>query len=64
MEFNSKEELFTFLSDLQGQIANLQETVDKLKPVEEEPPAEEGTQPEEVVTDDEINEIDKLLQGD
>lgn len=63
MEFNTKEELVNFLTELQGTIANLQEQMDKMSPVkvDEETPATETT-PDEV-TDEEVNEIDALLQG-
>lgn len=64
MELNSKEELVALLTDLQGQLANMQETVDKLSPVEEkaEEVAEETGIEEEKLSDEEISEIDKLLQ--
>lgn len=67
MEINSKEELVTLLADLQGQMANMQETIDKLSPVEEnadeadDADKEEGSEEEEI-SEDEVNEIDKLLQ--
>lgn len=70
MEINSKEELVTLLGDLQGQMANMQETIDKLSPVEEKADEadesddagkEEGSEEEEI-SEDEVNEIDKLLQ--
>ena len=64
MEINTKEELVTLLTDLQGQLANMQETVDKLAPVEEvaEEGAEEtGTETEEL-SEEEVSDIDKLLQ--
>ena len=66
LSFETADDLTNFLIDLQGQIANLTETVDKIKPVEE--PAEEATEEpkeepvEEEVTEEEISEIDKLLQ--
>jgi len=63
MEINSKEELVTVLSDLQGQMANMQETIDKLSPVEEEP-TEENKSDKEELSDEEVSEIDKLLQED
>ena len=64
MEINSKEELITLISDLQGQIANMQETIDKLSPVEEEAKKddEEKGSEEEKLSDEEVSEIDKLLQ--
>ena len=68
LSFETADDLTSFLLDLQGQIANLTETVDKIKPVEEpaeeEKPEEETKEDpvEEEVTDEEISEIDKLLQ--
>ena len=70
LSFETADELTNFLIDLQGQIANLTETVDKIKPVEEpaeeeKPEEEEETKEdpvEEEVTEEEISEIDKLLQ--
>lgn len=67
LSFETADELTNFLIDLQGQIANLTETVDKIKPVEEseeEKPEEETKDDpvEEEVTEEEISEIDKLLQ--
>ena len=67
LSFETADELTNFLIDLQGQIANLTETVDKIKPVEE-PAEEEVTEEpkeepvEEEVNEEEISEIDKLLQ--
>ena len=57
-EFNIEE----FLS-LDG-YANMQETIDKLSPVEEvaEEVAEETGQETEELSDEEVSEIDKLLQ--
>lgn len=65
MEFGSKEELFTFLGDLDGRINNLTEQLDKLNPVDETEETTEDT-PEDTpdVTEEEINEIDKMLQGE
>lgn len=64
MEFNTKEDLVLFLTDLQGQLANMQETIDKLSPVEEsaEEVAEDITEETEELSDEEISEIDQLLQ--
>ena len=69
LSFETADDLTDFLIDLQGQIANLTETVDKIKPVEEpaeeKPEEEEETKEdpvEEEVTEEEISEIDKLLQ--
>lgn len=70
LSFATADELTTFLMDLQGQIVNLQETIDKMNPVEEaEPtedtedtPAEETPTEEEAPTEEELSEIDALLQ--
>ena len=67
LSFETADDLTSFLLDLQGQIANLTETVDKIKPVEEseeEKPEEETKEDpvEEEVSEEEISEIDKLLQ--
>lgn len=64
MDITTKEELFKVITDLQGQIANMQETIDKLSPVEEvaEEVAEETEQETEELSDEEVSEIDKLLQ--
>ena len=66
MEINSKDDLIGIITELQGTIATLQETVDKLAPVaEEEPAAEEMTEGvSEEVSDAELDDIDKLLQED
>lgn len=65
LSFKTADELSNFLMDLQGQIGNMQQTIDKLSPVEETPKedeeGEEGKTPEEP-SQDEISEIDKLLQ--
>ena len=67
LSFETADDLTSFLLDLQGQIANLTETVDKIKPVEEpaeeEPEEETKEEPvEEEPTEEEVSEIDKLLQ--
>lgn len=62
LSFKTADELTKFLMDLQGQIANMQETIDKLSPVEEK--AEETEVKEEELSDEEINEIDRLLQSE
>ena len=67
MEIKSKDDLVNFLTDLDGRIENLTETVDKLSPVEEEEETED--QPDTLngttePTEDEVNEVDKLLQED
>lgn len=70
LSFKTADELTDFLMDLQGQIVNVQETVDKLAPVEENEPVEETTEnneeseetPVEEPSEEELNEIDQLLQ--
>src|SRR5699024_3255260 len=68
LSFETADDLTDFLIDLQGQIANLTETVHKIKPVEEpaeeEKPEEETKeeQVEEEPTKEEVSKIDKLLQ--
>jgi len=64
MDINTKEDLLKVITDLQGQMSNMQETIDKLSPVEEEASDEvvEEKQDEENLSDEEISEIDKLLQ--
>lgn len=64
MEFKTKEELATFLTDLQGQMENLQQTVDKLSPVVEEETTPVDETLEETPGEEEVNEIDALLQGE
>jgi len=66
LSFKTADELSTFLMDLQGQIGNLQETVDKLSPVEEESTEEtkEDTGSDQELTDEEVSEIDQLLQSE
>ena len=64
MEISTKEELFKVITDLQGQMANMQETIDKLSPVEEsaEEVVEDVAEETEELSDEEISEIDQLLQ--
>lgn len=64
LSFKTADELTSFLMDLQGQMTNMQETIDKLSPVEEK--AEETTEEttEEELSDDEVSEIDQLLQSE
>ena len=63
LSFKTADDLSTFLMDLQGQIGNMQETIDKLSPVEEE--EEEGKEETtEELSDEEVSEIDKLLQSE
>ena len=65
ISFKTADELSNFLLDLQGQISNLTETVDKLSPVTETD--EETDTPDEQaeeMTDEEISEIDQLLQSE
>lgn len=65
LSFKTADELTNFLLDLQGQIVNLTETVDKLSPVTETD--EETDTPDEQteqLSDEEISEIDQLLQSE
>lgn len=63
MDINTKEDLLKVITDLQGQMSNMQETIDKLSPVEEEAAEEVVDEKEEDdLSDEEISEIDKLLQ--
>ena len=70
MELTTKDDLVKYLTDLQGQIGNMQETIDKLSPVEEaaeevaEEPGQESEQETEELSDEEVNEIDQLWQED
>lgn len=67
LSFKTADDLSTFLMDLQGQIGNMQETIDKLSPVEENAGGEETeeTPPaEEELSDEEVSEIDQLLQSE
>lgn len=66
LSFKTADELTQFLMDLQGQIMNMQETIDKLSPVEEKAEEQEGESEgkEEELSDEEINEIDRLLQSE
>jgi len=65
MEINSKDDLIGIITELQGTVAALQETIDKLAPVAEEETAEETTEGvSEAVSDAELDDIDKLLQED
>ena len=66
LSFKTADELTNFLLDMQGQLANMQETIDKLSPVEES--SEEGSdsseETKEDLTDEEVSEIDRLLQSE
>lgn len=67
LSFKTADELTKYLMDLQGQIVNMQETIDKLQPVEEEAKEEgkeEAEESEEKMTDEDVSEIDKLLQSE
>ena len=55
--------------DMQGQMATMQETIDRLSPKEDETAEPEGNaegkdESEETMTDEEISEIDQLLQSE
>ena len=65
MDITTKDDLFKVITDLQGQMANMQETIDKLSPIEEEAVEEvagESEQETEELSDEEVSEIDQLLQ--
>ena len=66
ISFKTADDLTNFLLDMQGQIANMQETIDKLSPVEES--SEEGSdtaeETKEELSDEEVSEIDRLLQSE
>lgn len=67
LSFKTADELSNFLMDLQGQITNLTESVDKLNPVDETTEQEETTDQEKEtseMTDEEVSEIDQLLQSE
>lgn len=64
LSFKTADELSTFLMDLQGQISNMQQTIDKLSPVTEESEEKPEETPEEETPAEEVNEIDQLLQTD
>ena len=62
LEINTREELIAVIADLQGQMATMEETINKLSPVEEEVVEEVAEEPTEEMSDEEINEIDQMLQ--
>lgn len=62
MEINTREELIAVIADLQGQMATMEETINKLSPVEEEVAEEVAEEPTEEMSDEEVNEIDQMLQ--
>ena len=64
LSFKTADELTNFLLDLQGQIVNLTETVDKLSPVTETDEETDTPDEQEEITDEEISEIDQLLQSE
>ena len=66
LSFKTVDDLTNFLLDLQGQISNLTETVDKLSPVEEssEEGSDQAEETKEELSDEEVSEIDRLLQSE
>lgn len=64
LSFKTADELTSFLLDLQGQLVNMQETVDKLSPVEEDKTDDVEDEPTDDVTEEELTEIDRLLQSE
>lgn len=67
LEIGSKADLVKLITDLQGQMNNMQEQVDKMAPVteetEEEKPGSEGAEEKEP-SKEEVDEVDALLQED
>lgn len=66
LSFKNADELTSFLMDLQGQIGNMQQTIDKLSPAKDEEELNDGEEgkEEKEMTDEEVNEIDQLLQSE
>ena len=62
LEINTREELIAVIADLQGQMATMEETINKLSPVEEEVVEEVAEETTEELSEEEVNEIDQLLQ--
>lgn len=62
LEINTREELIAVIADLQGQMATMEETINKLSPVEEEVAEEVAEETTEELSEEEVNEIDQLLQ--
>lgn len=74
MEISTKEELNQFLNDFEGRLANMQETIDKMQPVEDEEGAEgneeledngnddlENSGEQEEPTEEELDEIEEMF---
>ena len=64
LSFKTVDELTSFLLDLQGQLVNMQETVDKLSPVEDDKTDAIEDEPTDDVSEEELTEIDRLLQSE
>lgn len=68
LSFKTADELATFLMDMQGQMSTMQETIDKLSPIEEESKdegeKEDQEETNEELSDEELSEIDRLLQSE
>ena len=65
MEITNRAELLQVIADLQGEMSNMRETIDKLAPVEEkaeDADPEEKPAAEEEPSEEEVDDIDKLLQ--
>ena len=62
LEINTREELIAVIADLQGQMATMEETINKLSPVEEEVVEEVAEETTEELSEEEVNEIDQMLQ--
>lgn len=64
MEIKNKEELFTYLSELETKLTTMQETLDSQSPKEEEKPDEEEKPNEEENSKKEIDELDDFFNDE
>lgn len=65
LSFKTKDDLSNFLLDLQGQINDMEQTINKLSPVDEKEETENKEEKEEKeISDEEVSEIDQLLQSE
>ena len=63
MEITNKEELFKVLEEFNQKIEGLQTSYDTLSKPEEPEVTQEPEKEEDVLTEEEIDELDKFLQG-
>jgi len=61
MDISSKEELLSFLTDLEGRVSNTEENLDNLQPVDDE---EETTDDEETTNDEETSDDDEEVSDE